>query len=134
MPGPVLVVDDEPHIRKIIKLKLAPLGIETVEARDGLEAWEKLSSVRPALVILDIMMPKLDGISFLKRARETEEWKRLPVIIVSAVRDEEERNRALSLGALDVLWKPFSISDLVAKVRRCIEAPPPAQDGAGQGA
>src|SRR5438105_11258184 len=118
MPGPVLIVDDEPNIRKLVRLRLAQSGIEVLEARDGEDAWEQLAAERPALLILDIMMPKLDGIAFLRRVRESEEWRDLPVIMLTAVRDERERQLALSLGAIAVVSKPFIVQDLVQLVEK----------------
>lgn len=118
----VLIVDDEPNIRRLVRLKLATIGVEVVEARDGLDAWEQLPALRPGLVILDIMMPKLDGISFLRRLRESVQWKNLPVVMLTAVREEADQKRALELGALAVLQKPFQSGDLVALVRRHVAA------------
>ncbi len=114
----VLIVDDEPHIRRLVQLRLGRLGIEVIEATDGLDAWEKLAATRPVLVILDIMMPKLDGISFLRRVRESMEWRDLPVVILTAVRSEGDRQRALELGALAVLQKPFVAEELVALAKK----------------
>jgi CheY-like chemotaxis protein len=116
--GRVLIVDDEPNIRRLVRLRLAQGGIDVVEAKDGLDAWEMLPTLRPALVMLDIMMPKLDGIAFLRRVRESPEWKDLPVIMLTAVRDEKERQRALALGAIAVVSKPFVIADLAELVRK----------------
>jgi DNA-binding response OmpR family regulator len=113
----VLIVDDEPHIRRLVQLKLGRLGLEVIEARDGLDAWNQLAAARPSLVILDIMMPKLDGLSFLRKVRESEEWRALPVIMLTAVREEADRKRALELGALAVLQKPFVTDELVEIVK-----------------
>ena len=123
----ILIVDDEPNIRRLVRLRLATLGVETVEARDGQDAWEMLPATRPVLVILDIMMPKLDGISFLRRLRESAEWKALPVIMLTAVREQADQKRAQELGALAVLQKPFKTEELVEIVRKHVPTrPPPA--------
>jgi DNA-binding response OmpR family regulator len=118
----VLIVDDEPNIRRLLRLKFAQRGIETIEARDGLDAWEQLPAARPDLVVLDIMMPKLDGISFLRKLRESKEWRDLPVIMLTAVRDENDRKRAIELGAIEVVSKPFVVGGLVELAEKHLRA------------
>jgi DNA-binding response OmpR family regulator len=118
----VLVIDDEPSIRKIIRLKLTQNGYDPVEARDGEDAWEKLDTVKPAMLILDIMMPKLDGIALLRRIRDSERWRGLPVIVLTAVRDVGDQQGAQALGAVAVLQKPFVFAEILEVVRK--HAPP----------
>ncbi len=119
----VLIVDDEPSIRRILHIKLTQSGIDPIEARDGEDAWTILPQVRPALVLLDIMMPKLDGLAFLRRVRESEEWRGLPVVVITAVRDIADHEGANALGAAAIIQKPFLISDVIETVRKFVPAP-----------
>ena len=80
----VLVVDDEPTLRSVVAQYLELEGYETVEAADGAEALERLRNVRPDLIVLDLMMPRLDGRAFLERLRQLEELSQTPVLVVTA--------------------------------------------------
>jgi CheY-like chemotaxis protein len=105
----VLVVDDDPQIRRLIRLILESRFTFTVlEAEDGVKALNRIESDMPFLVILDIMMPEMDGIQVLKEIRKRDEWKDLPVIVCSAV---SERSKVLELynsGIADYIIKPIN--------------------------
>lgn len=110
----VLVVDDDPKILAFVASHLKAQGYEVETAKDGQDALEKAALTQPALVLLDLAMPVLDGITVLKRLRE---WYSGPVIILSAHTEEQEKVQALDLGADDYLAKPFGMEELLARVR-----------------
>ncbi len=109
----VLVVDDEVTIRKNVSAILRMEGYELLEANNGLQALEAMELRLPALVILDINMPNMDGFEVVQRIRE---WSEVPIIMVSARLDEQDKVRALRLGADDYLTKPYGLDELVARV------------------
>jgi len=110
----ILVVDDEERMARFIRLNLEHDGFQVVEAHRGMEAIEKLRDTMPDLVILDIMLPDLDGFEVLKLVREISQ---VPVIMLTAKGEEDDRVRGLELGADDYVTKPFSPRELVSRVR-----------------
>jgi len=112
--GRILIVEDDTAIRVALEEKLAREGYQVDIAIDGEEAREKLFDFRPDLLLLDLMLPRLDGISVLKWLRGL--WPELPVLIISAKGTEEEKVLGLRLGADDYLAKPFGLRELVARV------------------
>ncbi|MDA0255677.1 MAG: response regulator transcription factor [Planctomycetota bacterium] len=110
----VLVVEDDAAARDAIRRGLIDRGAEVLEASDGLAALEQVASGDPALVVLDLMLPMLDGEHVISRLRR---MGPLPVIVVSAKRSPDDRVRALDLGADDYLVKPFTMRELVARIR-----------------
>jgi len=110
----ILAVDDEPLYLRLLKVNLEPEGYEVITAADGETALEMVSSKQPDLVILDVMMPKLDGITTCERIRQ---FSNVPVIILTARGEEQDRVRGLDVGADDYVVKPFSVTELVARVR-----------------
>jgi len=117
----VMVVDDSAVLRKIMAFNLKKYGYSVVEATNGEEAIQKLSEgVKPDLMLLDIMMPKIDGFTVLKELRENEDWENIPVIVLTAKGGEEDEKCALSLGATRVMTKPFSPVQLIQEVKRVI--------------
>ena len=117
----VMLVDDSAVLRKITVFNLKKHGYSVVEATNGEEAIQRLSEgVKPDLMLLDIMMPKMDGFTVLKKLKENEEWKNIPVIVLTAKGGEEDEKSALSLGATRVMTKPFSPVQLIQEVKRVI--------------
>jgi two-component system KDP operon response regulator KdpE len=113
--GPrVLVVDDEPQIRRSLRVALRANGYEVEEAATGEAALEQAATRPPALVILDLSLPDLDGVEVCRRLRE---WTQLPVIVLSANGEDEAKVRALDEGADDYVTKPFSVPELLARMR-----------------
>ena len=110
----VLVVDDEPRMTRFIRMNLELEGYRVIEAHNGLEALDKVRTNLPALVILDAMMPELDGFETLEILRETSS---IPVIMLTVRADEEDKVRGLELGADDYVTKPFSTRELVSRVK-----------------
>jgi len=110
----ILVVDDEPRMVHFIRLNLEHDGFEVVEAASGSQALDKLRDQLPDLVLLDVMMPDLDGFETLRLIREISS---VPVIMLTAKGEEDDRVRGLELGADDYITKPFSPRELVSRVR-----------------
>ncbi|MFN3741723.1 MAG: response regulator transcription factor [Anaerolineales bacterium] len=110
----ILVVDDEERMVRLIRLNLERDGFEVVEALNGREALEKLRDTIPDLVLLDVMLPDLDGFEVLQMMREI---SNVPVIMLTAKGEENDRVRGLELGADDYVVKPFSSRELVSRVR-----------------
>ncbi|GMQ77799.1 MAG: response regulator transcription factor [Anaerolineae bacterium] len=112
----ILVVDDEASVIEVIGLYLRREGFSVSSARNGTEALEKLQNSVPALVILDVMLPEVDGLEILRRLRAREEGE-IPVILLTARGQEVDRIYGLELGADDYVVKPFSPAELVARVK-----------------
>jgi two-component system, OmpR family, alkaline phosphatase synthesis response regulator PhoP len=110
----ILIVDDEKKMVRIIKTCLEQEGYRTFEAYDGRQALEVFSEAQPDLVVLDVMMPRLDGLGFCREVRSS---SRTPIIILSAKSEEDDRLVGLELGADDYVTKPFSMRELVARIR-----------------
>jgi DNA-binding response OmpR family regulator len=110
----ILVVDDEPRMVQLIGMNLKLEGFEVINAPDGYQALEKVTKEMPDLVLLDIMMPELDGFETLKRIREISS---VPVIFLSVKAAEPDRVHGLDLGADDYITKPFSPRELVSRVK-----------------
>jgi len=125
----VLVVDDDPHLREIVRFALEQGGFRVEEAADGRAALAQLDRGLPALIVLDIMMPELDGLAVCREVRRKHE---LPIVFLSSRDDEVDRILGLELGGDDYLTKPFSPRELVARVkavlRRARPAPSPGPD------
>lgn len=110
----ILVVDDEASIRRILETRLKMVGYEVATAADGEEALELFSKFNPDLIILDVMMPKLDGYGVTREIRRSSDT---PIIILTALGDVSERITGLELGADDYVIKPFSPKELEARVK-----------------
>lgn len=110
----ILVVDDEKGLVKIIRLNLQQDGFEVVEANNGTEAMDKLRTTLPDLILLDVMMPDLDGFTVLKMVREI---GGTPVIMLTAKGEEKDIIKGLELGADDYITKPFSPRELTSRIR-----------------
>jgi len=123
-PSHILVADDEPHIGRIIKMKLEQGPFRVSIVYDGQEAIDFINAGDPVdLVLLDRMMPKLSGLDVLRQVREQDRFKSLPCIILTAGGDAKHERDALALGATQFLTKPFSPKKLYALVARLTGAP-----------
>jgi DNA-binding response OmpR family regulator len=114
MPNTILVVDDEKNIVQLARLYLGNEGFKVEEAYDGKQALEKARSVNPDLVVLDVMMPEMDGLSVCKEIRKSSS---VPVIILTARGDDVDKIVGLEIGADDYMTKPFNPRELVARVK-----------------
>ena len=120
----ILVADDEPHIGRIIKMKLEQGPFRVSIAYDGQEALDFINNGDPVdLAVLDLMMPRLSGLDVLRQIRDQERFKNLPCIILTAGGDAKHERDALALGATQFLTKPFSPKKLYALVARLTGAP-----------
>jgi len=123
----ILVVDDEPRMVRFVRMNLELEGYQVSTASNGLEALDKVREEIPDLVILDIMMPEMDGYETLERIRQV---STVPVIMLTVKAEEEDKVRGLELGADDYVTKPFSPRELVSRVKAALrraEMPSPAQ-------
>lgn len=110
----VLVIDDEPEIRRFLRASLKTHQHEVIEAENGAEALTKVRNDHPDLMILDLGLPDIDGVEVTRRVRE---WSEIPIIILSVRNREAEKIEALNAGADDYLTKPFSVGELLARIR-----------------
>ncbi|MGH2493750.1 MAG: response regulator transcription factor [Ktedonobacteraceae bacterium] len=110
----ILCVEDDPQMRSFLLAQLRARGHQVQTVRDGAQAIDQAAIFEPELVLLDLALPTLDGLAFLRRLRE---WSRATVIVLSARDEESVKIRALDSGADDYLTKPFSLNELLARVR-----------------
>jgi len=128
MPRTILVVDDDPHIRQLLVFALGKAGLATHEAADGEEALALIAASPPDLVILDINMPRMDGLEVCRRVRAS---SAVPILFLSSRDDEIDRVLGIELGADDYVVKPFSPREVVARTQailRRASTPPPAAE------
>lgn len=112
----ILIVDDDNRNLILMEAILMPLGYDVILARDGEEALQKVKEKPPDLILLDIMMPKMDGFEVARRLKEEEETKIIPIVMVTALRESEDRVKALEVGADDFISKPVEKTELRARV------------------
>lgn len=110
-------VEDDSGIRDIELYALNSAGFETRGFEDGLSAWDALHAEQPELIILDVMLPEMDGMELLSKMKASDKYKDIPVILVTAKGQEYDRIHGLELGADDYIVKPFSVMEMVARVK-----------------
>ena len=113
----ILAVDDEPHILKLVSFSLSAKGFDVLEASDGLSAVEIAEREQPDLILLDVMMPVLDGYEACRRLKANPATEHIPVVMLSAKSQKAEQEVGLEAGAMDYICKPFTPKDLVEQVR-----------------
>jgi len=113
----ILAVDDEPHILKLVAFSLKSHGYDVLEASDGLSAIGVAQAEKPDLILLDVMMPVLDGYEACRRLKEDPATKDIPVVMLTAKAQVKEQQTGLDSGATDYVCKPFTPKDLVAQVQ-----------------
>ena len=118
----VLVVDDEPRMIDFIRMNLDLEGFQVIEANNGIEALDQIRKHIPDLILLDIMMPQLDGYETLRMLRE---FSSTPVIMLTAKNEEEDKIHGLELGADDYITKPFSVRELTSRVKAVLRRTQP---------
>lgn len=126
MTSQVLIVDDEKSYCNALGNVLEAAGFEVQSAYDAQAATEVLEQYTPDLVLLDVMMPKVDGITFLRRLRTNPAWSETAVIVISAKCQPEDKSTALAAGADRFLAKPFSVDDLRNTIHELMSARSPA--------
>jgi two-component system KDP operon response regulator KdpE len=118
VPSRVLIVDDEPPIRRFLRTSLVAQGYQTIEAESGEEALSALAKNRVDVVVLDLGLPRMDGLDVIKDIRAT--GSSVPVIVLSSRTDETGKVKALDFGADDYVTKPFGIDELLARIRAAL--------------
>ncbi|MDY6794415.1 MAG: response regulator [Actinomycetota bacterium] len=118
----VLLIDDEPAMHKLIKVILENEGFQLVGPEEHGKAKKEIKGRRPDLIILDIMMPEVDGFEILERLKEDQETSRIPVIVLTVRNLKEDMQRAKSLGADLYMTKPFEPTDLLDAVRMVLDS------------
>jgi DNA-binding response OmpR family regulator len=113
----ILVADDDPSILRLLQLNFELEGFEVHTASDGEDALAKARSTSPDVVVLDVMMPGLDGWEVCRRLKEDEAMHEVPVILLTALGQEQERRHGMSVGAAEYVMKPFDPEELVSVVR-----------------
>jgi len=121
MKKKVLIVDDEPNIAISVEFLMRREGFEVTVARNGAEGLAKIRELKPDLVLLDVMMPKLDGFQVCRMVRDDTELAGIQIVMLTAKGREAEVEKGLSLGADAYIPKPFSTSELVRKVNSLLE-------------
>jgi len=118
-----MIVDDEPINIRVVQKYLKMAGYENfITTTDSTSALETVASEDPDIVLLDIMMPQVDGLEILERIRADEQRKHIPIVILTASNDQPAKQKALELGATDFLAKPVDPSDLIPRVRNALLA------------
>jgi len=128
--GRVLVVDDEPNITDLVATALGYEGFEIATAATGREALDQVASFRPHLVVLDVMLPDVDGFEVARRLRQ--EGRRVPILFLTARDATEDKVRGLTLGGDDYVAKPFSLAELLARVRAVLRRVQEGSEGSSR--
>lgn len=118
MSNLVLVIDDDPGLQEFLQIALEAEGYEAVVAQDGREGLEKLATVTPNLIILDLMMPRMNGYDFAKALRQQEHQPSIPLLVLTA--DSHAKEKAVTVGADAALTKPFDLVDLLEIISRLL--------------
>lgn len=114
----ILVVDDETELLKAISIRLKASGYEVITAQDGQEGLEKAKSLSPDLIVLDILMPRMDGYEVCRLLKFDEKYKSIPIIMLTAKTQDIDKAMGKKVGADDYITKPFETQDLVDKIKK----------------
>ena len=139
--GPrILVVEDDAAVLELVVTRLEVAGFQTFSARDGIDALARVAKLRPAGMVLDVNMPRMDGFGVLERLREKNLIASTPTLVLTARNNQDDVRRAIELGARDYLAKPFKDEQLISRVRRLLQqrarplpANPPTPQAADKG-
>lgn len=117
----IMIVEDDSFVMDIYKTKLSQEGFSVAEAINGMEALKKLKDVKPDLILLDIIMPYMDGLEVLKKIKENEDTKNIPVILLTNLSQKEDVDKGMELGAKGYLIKShFTPSEVLEKIKSCL--------------
>jgi two-component system alkaline phosphatase synthesis response regulator PhoP len=117
----ILVVDDDPLQLKLVDAVASKAGYEVLSAPDGKSGLDRARELHPDLIIMDIMMPQMDGYTALEAIRQSNGLKKVPVIMVTAVGFDMNRKMALEMGADDYVTKPFGVKDLLERIEKLLK-------------
>ena len=117
----IITIDDDPVVRTLIKKTFSSLGFEVITAADGIEGLRAIENNQPDIIILDVMMPIIDGLEVLKRIKATPKIAKIPVIMFTAISDGHMVVETSKFGAEDYIIKPFQSSVLIQKVKKLLE-------------
>jgi len=120
MPKKILVVDDEKELVEMIKMRLEASGYEVIPAYDGQEALEKARKEKPDLIVLDLMLPKIDGYKVCRMLKFDEKYKHIPIIMFTARAQEEDKKLGEEVGADAYITKPFESQALLKKIKELL--------------
>ena len=126
----ILVVDDEPEAVELLEFNLKQAGFSVIAATDGAQALNKARSALPSLIVLDLMLPEIDGLEVCKMLRRDPATARIPIIMLTAKAAEIDRIIGLELGADDYITKPFSPRELVLRIKKVLQRGRAAASGA----
>ena len=121
MNNKILVVDDDQAINELIKVNLELAGYGVVQAFDGIKGFALAKQEIPSLIILDVMMPDIDGFTVAKRIRQNEETKEIPIIMLTALSQLNDKVKGFDIGVDDYLVKPFEVEELLVRVRALLK-------------
>ena len=121
----LLIVDDSPTIRRMVRVTLTPLSMEVIEAASGLEAIEQLAVASVNLIVLDLNMPDMHGLDVLGFVRASQKFQHIPVIVLTTRNDEVSRTAAMQAGATRYITKPFKPQALLTEAREVLAAAVP---------
>lgn len=128
MSKTILIVEDEPALREMISCALSHSGFSIVEAGDASQARKRIAEQEPDLILLDWMLPGMSGIDLARFFRKNDGTKKLPIIMLTAKSDEEDKLRGLETGADDYVTKPFSTKELIARINAVLRRASPAEN------
>ena len=114
--GTILIVDDTAHVRQLLAAMLKTRGYDVQAAESGAHALKAVRDLSPDLILLDIMMPEMDGYEVCKRLKDDPQTRDIPVIFISALEQTDDKVKAFSAGAVDYVSKPFQIKEVIARV------------------
>ena len=121
MAKKILVADDEEDVKIIMQLYLESKGYEIVTSYDGLDTLDKVKTEKPDLILLDVMMPVIDGFEVCKKLKDSPDTASIPIVMVSAASHAESKQRGLDAGAVEYIVKPFEPDHLVEVVRKILK-------------
>jgi len=117
----ILIIDDDTAINELIKVNLELQGYETAQAYNGIEGFAKAKQEEPALIILDVMMPEVDGFTVAQRIRQCPEIAEVPILMLTALSQLNDKVNGFNIGVDDYLTKPFEIDELIVRVRALLK-------------
>ncbi len=116
----ILIIDDSAVFRKVVSMNLKHAGYEVIEAVDGLDALNKLPTIKPNLIVCDVNMPNMDGLTFVSKVRADEDNRFIPIIMLTTESQEEKKKKGMEAGAKAWLVKPFAPEQLLSAISKLI--------------